>query len=106
MGACYEYEPLRLLSGVRTVRARTSLIRGGAALAVPALVVGAVTALLSWPPRAAVRTLQVLVVRWGPAPAIFRTADLAAAAGASSVLGLEEARKLVLAASRRIRSRR
>jgi Ca2+-transporting ATPase len=64
-----------------------------------------------WLSLVAVLALQVLVVHWGPAQAIFRTTDLAltdwmlAAAVASSVLLLEEARKLALAAARRIRSR-
>ena len=65
-----------------------------------------------WLSLAAVLALQVLVVHWAPAQAVFGTTDLAAAdwalaaAVASSVLLLEEARKLALALARRIRSRR
>jgi P-type Ca2+ transporter type 2C len=65
-----------------------------------------------WLSLVAVLALQVLVVHWGPAQAIFRTTDLAltdwalAVAVASSVLLLDEARKLARAAARRIRSRR
>jgi Ca2+-transporting ATPase len=62
-----------------------------------------------WLSLAAVLALQVLVVHWGPAQAVFRTTDLAladwglAALVASSVLLLEEARKLLLRAWRRLR---
>jgi len=57
-----------------------------------------------WLALAGVLALQVLVVHWGPAQAIFRTTDLSltdwglALAVASSVLLLEELRKLVLGA--------
>ena len=59
-----------------------------------------------WLSLAAVLALQVLVVHWAPAQAIFRTTDLAAAdwalaaAVASSVLLLDEARKLASRARR------
>jgi Ca2+-transporting ATPase len=52
-----------------------------------------------WLSLAAVLALQVLVVHWAPAQAVFRTSDLSladwalAAAVASSVLFLDEARK-------------
>ncbi len=55
-----------------------------------------------WLALAAVVSLQVVVVHWGPAQAVFDTADLSlgdwalSAAIASSVLLLEEARKLLL----------
>lgn len=64
-----------------------------------------------WLSLAAVLTLQVLAVHWAPAQAVFGTTDLVAAdwalaaAVASSVLLLEEARKAILAMRRRIRSR-
>jgi Ca2+-transporting ATPase len=59
-----------------------------------------------WLSLAAVLALQALVVHWAPAQAIFRTTDLAAAdwalaaAVASSVLLLDEARKLASRARR------
>ena len=62
-----------------------------------------------WLSLAAVLALQVLVVHWGPAQAVFRTTDLAladwglAALVASSVLVLEETRKLLLRRWRRLR---
>jgi Ca2+-transporting ATPase len=62
-----------------------------------------------WLSLAAVLALQVLVVHWAPAQAIFQTTDLAAgdwalaAIVASSVLLLDEARKLAEAMARRIR---
>jgi Ca2+-transporting ATPase len=62
-----------------------------------------------WLSLAAVLALQVLVVHWGPAQAVFRTTDLAladwclAALVASSVLVLEETRKLLLRGWRRLR---
>ncbi len=55
-----------------------------------------------WLALAGVLSLQVVVVHWGPAQAVFDTVDLAladwllAAAVASSVLWLDELRKLTL----------
>ena len=55
-----------------------------------------------WLALAAVLVLQVVVVHWGPAQAIFATVDLSlkdwglALAIASSVLWIEEVRKLAL----------
>ena len=54
-----------------------------------------------WQALTAVLALQVLVVHWGPAQAVFETVDLTlrdwavAIAVAASVLMLDEARKLV-----------
>lgn len=60
-----------------------------------------------WTALAAVVLLQALVVHWSPAQALFHTVDLAledwalAAAVASSVLFLDEARKLALRVAKR-----
>ena len=65
-----------------------------------------------WLSLAAVVSLQALVVHWGPAQSVFDTVDLAladwalATLVASSVLLLDEGRKLTLALARRLGNRR